>query len=162
MRSTPLISLRWAGPADYAELADIMFDAVRNGPSKYNVGQRQAWVPERRSGDAWSRRLDAQNIITAEASGQLIGFMSLAPKGYLDFAYIRPGFQGRGVFRRLYREIETLASAQNQDRIWVHASLMAQPAFSKVGFDIVKQERVAIGEAALDRFEMEKTIKTPA
>lgn len=33
--STTPHPLSWATPTDAAELADVMFDAVRNGPSKY-------------------------------------------------------------------------------------------------------------------------------
>jgi hypothetical protein len=32
----------WATPTDHAELADVMFDAVRNGPSLYTDAQRKS------------------------------------------------------------------------------------------------------------------------
>ncbi len=153
------ITLRWATPADYNILGKVMFDAVRNGRSNYSEAQRQAWVPVPRSGDAWDKRLGEQDIVVAESLEQIVGFMSLAPKSYLDFAYIRPDFQGRGLFRRLYGKIEHLAIEQKQFRIWVHASIMAQPAFSKIGFQIIKKESVTIANEAFDRFEMQKLLR---
>ena len=81
--------LRWAIEADFDALADVMFAAVREGDSPYTEAQRRAWVPEPRRGPAWRTRLMAQKIIVAEADGRLLGFMSLAERGYIDFAYLR-------------------------------------------------------------------------
>ena len=153
------IKLRLATPKDYTSLGEVMFDAVRRGRSEYTEAQREAWVPKPRTGQEWNERLDKQKIIVAENADGIIGFMSLAPKSYLDFAYIRPKFQGQGLFRKLYAEIEALATRQKQPRIWVHASLMAQPAFSKIGFKIIKQETVTIADQAFKRFEMEKLLE---
>lgn len=151
---------RWAGPPDYPVLADIMFDAVRNGPSRYSEPQRRAWVPKPRSGPEWDVRLSAQDIILAEEADEAAGFMSLAEGGYLDFAYIRPKFQGQGLFRKLYAYIEARAVEQSQPRIRVHASLMAQPAFSAMGFEIIESETVMISEQSFKRFAMQKKLLT--
>lgn len=154
--------LAWATPADYAALADVMFDAVRNGPSLYTEAQRAAWVPERRGGAEWEARLARQDIAIARDgnsdNGRIIGFMSLEPGGYIDFAYIRPEAQGTGLFRRLFAQIEELARARNEPRLWVHASLMAQPAFVAVGFTVVEHEVVDIGPESFQRARMEKAI----
>ena len=154
--------LKWAGPGDYDALGQLMYAAVRHGPSRYSEDQRRAWVPAPRSGDDWHRRLANQAIIIAERDGIYAGFMSLEPggegRGYLDFAYIRPAYQGTGLFRRLYARIEEKARETGLTRIDVHASLMAQPAFSAVGFEIVQPEQVRIGDQVFDRFAMEKRL----
>lgn len=150
--------VRQATADDYDAIADVMFDAVRHGRSSYTEEQRRAWVPQPRSGSDWSERLESQTILVALLPGQLIGFMSLAAHGYIDLAFVRPVAQGTGVFRRLYESIEKLAFQNGQTRLWVHASLMAQPAFSAMGFSIIKKETVVIGDQSLDRFEMEKQI----
>ncbi|APZ94206.1 GNAT family N-acetyltransferase [Fuerstiella marisgermanici] len=152
------IEIRSATVADYDALADVMFDAVRHGPSAYTEEQRQAWVPQPRRGVDWVERLSSQSIFVAANSSEVVGFMSLAEAGYIDFAYIRPSAQGTGVFRRLYESIEKLSQQNGETRLWVHASLMAQPAFAAMGFAIKKKEVVQIGEQSLDRFEMEKRI----
>jgi len=116
------------------------------------------WVPQSRSGSDWNERLESQAILVATIPAQLIGFMSLVANGYIDFAYIRPVAQGTGVFRQLYESIEKLALQNGQTRLWVHASLMVQPAFNAMGFTITKKKTVEIGNQFLDRFEMEKHI----
>jgi putative acetyltransferase len=148
-------TLRWASNRDYSALADVMFDAVRNGPSAYTDAQRQQWVPERRGGAEWTERLARQSIIVAESADEIVGFMSLADGGYIDFAYIRPSAQGSGLFRLLYAEIEKQSRADGVATLWVHASLMARPAFAAVGFLVVERQVVAIGDERFERFKME-------
>ena len=132
-----------------------MFDAVRNGPSRYTEEQRAAWTPFPRCGPAWDERLRSQDIILAEAGADILGFMSLAPGGYIDFAYIRPRAQGSGLFRRLYEQLAQRALEGGERRLWVHASLNAEPAFRALGFNVVRRETVFIGPQAFDRCEME-------
>lgn len=152
------ILIRRASAYDFDALAEVMFVAVRHGRSKYTEEQRCAWVPRPRSGVDWSKRLESQIIFVAAFQAELIGFMSLAANGYIDFAYVRPSSQGTGVFRRLYESIEKVAFENGEKRLWVHASLMAQPAFSAMGFAITKNETVEIGGQSLERFEMEKFV----
>ncbi|MCA9103827.1 MAG: GNAT family N-acetyltransferase [Planctomycetales bacterium] len=151
--------VRICDSADVADLAGIMFEAVRHGPSLYTEEQRAAWVPERRSGPAWEQRLAGQFVYGVEDSGRLVGFMSLEPQGYIDFAYVHPAAQGTGAFRLLYQAIEARATELKLDRLWVHASLMARPAFASVGFAITEEQIVEVGGESLRRFEMEKRLE---
>ena len=138
-----------------------MFDAVRNGPSKYTQAQRAAWVPERRRGAEWESRLAAKDIAVGRDGGRIIGFMSIEGGGYIDFAFIRPDAQGSGLFRRLFELVEARARAANDARLWVHASLMAQPAFAAVGCSVVEHQIVQIGDQIFQRAMMEKPLVTP-
>ncbi len=152
---SPVRHFRWASAADYALLADIMFDAVRNGASGYSEQQRAAWVPARREGPDWIARLAGQEIVLAEEDGQAVGFVSLAQGGYVDFAYIRPQAQHSGLFRQLMARIIERAIERRDATLWTHASIMAEPAFERLGFIVRKREQVAIGDQTLDRCEME-------
>jgi putative acetyltransferase len=156
----PSRHFRWASAADSDVLADIMFDAVRNGESRYSELQRAAWVPARRSGEDWVARLQRQDVIVAEQDGEAVGFVSLAEGGYVDFAYIRPEAQHTGLFRQLLSRIVERAVAKREPLLWTHASLMAEPAFAKLGFTIRKRARVRIGDQEFDRCEMEKSLVT--
>lgn len=149
-------TLSRATRADYDALSDVMFEAIRTGNSKYTAEQRAAWAPDRKNGDDWVARLDQQAIIMARDPSGVVGFMSIAPGGYIDLAFIRPVAQGTGLFRALFNWIETYSLARGDARLWTHASLMAQPAFAAMGFAVVQHETVAIGDVRLDRAEMEK------
>lgn len=151
-----VLAIGWATRADYGDLADVMFDAVRHGPSPYSEAQRAQWVPHRRAGTEWEARLDRQSIVLARNAKGVVGFMSVDATGYIDFAYIRPEAQGTGLFRKLFAQIEQRSGFGQDKRLWVHASLMAQPAFSAMGFQIVERQVVEIGGESLERFEMER------
>lgn len=148
-------TLTWATPTHYADLADVIYDAVRNGPSKYTEAQRALWVPERRGGEEWAARLDRQTIAIACDANRIVGFMSLETGGYIDFAYIRPEAQGTGLFRRLFAQIEAQARAISETRLWTHASLMTEPAFAAVGFEVIERQIVQIGGESFKRAKME-------
>lgn len=150
------VKMCWATPADHAELADVIFDAVRNGPSKYTDTQRAAWMPERRSGPEWEARLAAKSIAIGRNDTRILGLLSIEPGGYIDFAFIRPEAQGTGLFRRLFNMVEAHARAASEPRLWVHASLMAQPAFAAMGFAVVEHQVVQIGDQDFKRALMEK------
>lgn len=144
--------------ADYNALGQVMFDAVRHSASPYTKAQREAWVPEPRTGPEWEARLAAQTVLVATQGDEIVGFMSLAVEGYIDLAFIRPAAQGQGLFRRLYDQIEALARERGEPRLWTHASLMAQPAFAAMGFLVNKPETVEVRGQFLDRFAMEKSL----
>jgi putative acetyltransferase len=146
---------RWASADDYELLADIMFDAVRNGASGYGEEQRAAWVPAPRTGPEWTARLATQEIVLAEDGGRAVGFVSLAQGGYVDFAYIRPEAQHSGLFRELMARIIERAIERGHASLWTHASIMAEPAFERLGFTVRRREQVAIGDQKFDRSEME-------
>ena len=151
-------STRWAQQRDYALLGEIMFDAVRRGPSAYTEAQRAAWVPSPREGLAWNERLAAQDIILIEKLGEAVGFMSLADGGYVDFAYLRPAARGQGFFRLMLQRLEDRARERGTRCLWSHVSLNAEPAFTALGFAVRKREVLSIGSERLARCEMAKLL----
>ena len=158
VRMVKQIEIRQVTADDFDTLADVMFEAVRCGHSEYTEPQRRAWVPQRRHGEEWVDRLASQAVFAAVDSSGMVGFMSLTADGYIDFAYVLSHTRGTGVFRRLYETIELLAQKNGVTRLWVHASLMAQPAFAAMGFKNTKQQVVGIGSQSLERAEMVKQI----
>ncbi len=152
------IILRTGCAADYDALGELMFDAIHNGPTKYTAAQSEAWAPEMRSGSDWADRLSGKDVIMAEQDGVALGFMSIEPGGYIDFAYIRPSAQGSGLFRRLYCAVHARAKAAGETQLSTHASLMAQPAFTAMGFDVDFHEIVEVDGQQLARAHMIKTL----
>lgn len=150
--------IRTATEADYDALGEVMFDAIHNGPSKYTDAQSRAWAPDPRKGEAWHARLAKQKILIAEQGQDLLGFMSIEPGGYVDFAYIRPSAQGSGLFRRLFEAVQAWALERGESDLTTHASLMAQPAFAAMGFRVDYHETVEVAGESLARAHMTKTL----
>ena len=152
------ITLRIATANDYDTLGHVMFDAIHNGPTKYTDAQSKAWAPAPRSGPDWADRLSQKDVIIAERGDEALGFMSIEPGGYIDFAYIRPSAQGSGLFRRLFSDVEQRAKSAAETELSTHASLMAQPAFAAKGFDVDFHETVEVDGQELPRARMIKTL----
>ncbi|MEP1145095.1 MAG: GNAT family N-acetyltransferase [Henriciella sp.] len=155
---TDKIQLRAAGPEDYDGLGELMFDAIHNGPTRYTKAQSAAWAPEQRGGEAWAQRLSTKQVIVGVQGDQALGFMTIEPGGYIDFAYVRPSAQGKGLFGRLYDHVQAIAIEMGEEELSTHASLMAQPAFEAMGFEIVYHETIDIDGQQLDRAHMSKTL----
>ncbi|NQY96077.1 MAG: GNAT family N-acetyltransferase [Henriciella sp.] len=152
------LRIRPATADDYDTLGEVMYDAIHHGPSKYTGAQSRAWAPEPRNGADWTARLSGQHVFVAEIGGDVLGFMSIEPGGYVDFAYIRPSAQGSGLFRKLFDAIQARAIAQGETELSTHASLMAQPAFAAMGFSVDHHETVEVDGQSLARARMIKPL----
>jgi len=144
-----------AGEAD--ALGRIMFRAIHEGPSAYTLAQRTAWCAAPPAGAAWAARLAPMQVRVAEARGAPVGFM-VRDGAYVDFTFVLPDWQGCGVFSALYARIEAEAREAGLHRLWVHASLMAQPAFAARGLHVIRHETVDRNGEVLRRAEMEKRL----
>lgn len=152
-------TIRLASGSEYDALGLLIYDAIHTDNAAYSEAEKTAWMPAPPEGLAWAARLAVQEVWVAEAEGELVGLITLAPEGYIDFAYIVAPYRGSGLFQRLYATLETEARAQNLERLWSHASLMATPALEKRGFRIVRPDPVERDGETLMRFEVEKFLK---
>lgn len=62
----------------------------------------------------------------------------------------------------LFNSVEAHAPALGEPRPWVHASLMAQPAFAATGLSVVEHQVVQIGDQDFKRALMEKGVVASA
>ena len=154
--ATDLI-IRHAITGEEDALGRIMFDAIHAGPSAYTPAQKSAWAATPPCGANWAARLAPMDVHVAEAHGAPVGFMA-RQETYVDFTFVLPDWQGRGVFAALFARTEAAARAAGLRRLWVHASLMAQPAFAARGFHVIRHETVPRNGETLDRAEMEKVL----
>jgi putative acetyltransferase len=146
--------------SDFAALGELMYLAVHDGDSPYTQAQRRAWISAPRSGVEWEIRLGAQYVLIGkDGDKNTQGFMSLRPDGYVDFAYILHNARGLGLFRRLYLSLEARAQKQGIKNLSTHASLMAMPAFARVGFMNPVPESVKAHGQSLKRFAMSKVLE---
>lgn len=153
------VQIRRASPRDFDALGAVFHLAVREGASAYTPAQREAWSPAPKAGDAWAGKLGTQAVWMAQAEdGAALGFLTLRPDGYIDLAYIHPGAQGQGLFRRLYDPLEAEALARALPRLWTDASLHAKGPFEAMGFTVTLPETVMRNGAAFKRFQMEKLL----
>ena len=152
------ISIRRAVEADYDALGQVMFRAIHEGDGPYTAAQRLAWMAAPLQGAEWSARLSAETCFVGTIDNSLCGFMTLTQTGYVDLAFILPEHRGKRLFARLLDKVEDAARQNGIDRLFTHASLMAQPAFARCGFVVDDHETVDRNGEALPRAAMSKSL----
>ena len=95
--------LRLAAPSDIEALVDIHLNSLQ---------QAMPWLPRlhtREETVRWMTHhvLPRLQVWVAEWEGQVVGYAALGP-GELEQLFVRPGYQGRGVGRRLLEHSKAL------------------------------------------------------
>ena len=155
------VQIRRARAGEAGCLAELMQAAIRDGAPAYGEAERAAWLGGPDAVAERAERIAAQTVWVAEVAGEgPVGFITLTPAGEVDFAYILARWQGRGVFAQLYAALEAYARAEGFSRLHVLASLMADGPFKRAGFQVEREDPVAIGAVVLRRALMSKTLAT--
>ena len=153
MAADPL-TIRPGRPEESAALRALFYGAVHTAcAGDYTPAQLDAWAPASYDPAAWAQALFCRTILAAAEAGQLLGFGSIGPDGYLDLLYVRGDCQGRGVGTALCAALEALYPAE---RLTVHASVTARPFFERRGYRVVRAQRVERRGQTLENFVMEK------
>ena len=152
------LTLRPGRPEEAAALRALFYGAVHTAcAADYTPAQLDAWAPRVYDPTAWAETLFCRTVLAAEAEGQLLGFGTIGPDGYLDLLYVRGDCQGRGVGTALCGALEALYPV---DRITVHASRTARPFFERRGCRVVRPQQVERRGQILENFVMEKELRT--
>ena len=145
---------------EYAEaVADLFTVAVHAIELDfYDEKQNTVWAPTPPDYAHWAQRLERKQPWLAMVDGHLAGFIELDADGHIDCTYVHPKFQRRGVATALYRQLETEARSRRITRLYVEASLVAEPFFDRQGFTRVEKNSVKRNDIVLRNTTMEKHI----
>ncbi len=141
------------------EIADLFYQAVwRSDDEVYNAEQKAVWAPKP-DYVLWHKRLADKQPWLAKIDQRIAGFIELDPDGHIDCTYTHPDYQGQGVASALYQQLELTASNRDLQRLYVEASIIAQPFFQRWGFSVVKENIIQRDGVTLSNFTMEKLLK---
>jgi GNAT superfamily N-acetyltransferase len=140
----PDLQLRSATAEDAATLAAIYHDTIhRVNCRDYSPAQCDAWAPpESRQPEGWIRKQANRLTLVAEGDCQIVGFGELEPGGHIDCFYVHHAWQRRGVGRALLIGLEAAALQQGVTRLFLEASVTAQPFFLAQGYRLVQHQQV--------------------
>ena len=148
-------ALRPYRDGDAPALFAVFVEAVRTGAAtRYTEAQRLAWAPRTEMPADWPAFLAGMDIWIAEIDGAIAGFFAATPKGYIDLAFVRPEWMGRGVAQALYDHILGKARQRTLPRLSVHASHLERSFFARNGWQVDHPETVTRGGQSLERFAM--------
>lgn len=160
MLRRPAFTIRPGRPGDGAAAFAVLHAAVHQGATAfYSASERQAWAPEQTPPPGWEAELLRGHArVAQDRRGALIGFMTLGTDGFLDFAYVTPGWMGKGVANALYDAIEAAAHDAGLPVLSTEASHLAQRFLSRRGWRTVARQSVIRHGVALTNFRMERAL----
>ena len=139
---------------DLDALLKLFYDTIHSvNLGDYTLKQVNAWADGHPDRAAWARSLEEHFTLVALEGGAIAGFGDIDETGYLDRLYVHKDFQRRGVATALCDRLE----AHVQGRaVSVHASITAQPFFSRRGYRLLRAQTVWRKGVPLVNFVMEK------
>lgn len=123
----------------------------------YTDSQISVWAGDEKIMESaeWNESLLANKSIVMTSDNQLVGFADMASSGYLDRLYVHKKYQGLGIARKLVKELERLVDSATYT---THASITARSFFERMGYRVVKENDVRIGNEVLRNYIMEKQL----
>jgi ribosomal protein S18 acetylase RimI-like enzyme len=141
---------------DHIAIATIFCRAVHEIACRdYTRGQCAAWSDTKPNPEHWEKRCERKQPFVSVMNDEIAGFLELDPDGHIDCAYVNPDFQRRGIMTGLVQHAIVVATAMNLPRLYVEASIGARCLFERLGFQLLTEQEVQIGEERLVNYRME-------
>lgn len=151
--------IRYYQPADTGQIVHLFYDTVHTvNFVDYTLEQVNAWVPSIPDEVSWLARYSDRIVFVADDDGAIAGFAELEPNGHVDCFYCHHLFQRQGVGRRLYQRLEQEAHSLDLTRLFIEASITAQPFFKQMGFQTLHENQIIRNNVTLTNFSMEKCL----
>lgn len=142
---------------DHLAIAEIFTRAVHEIASEvYAQQQCLAWAERHPNPDYWKRRCELKRPFLFEVDGKIAAFLELDPDGHIDCAYTHPNYVRRGAMTALVNHALDTCFQFGLNRVYVDASLCAKPMFEKLGFQVLRENRVNLKGTELVNYTMER------
>jgi len=125
----------------------------------YSSEKVDAWAPKSIDKASLDKRLSGNFTIVAEHDGTIVGFASLAYKGYYDLLYVHKDYQRQGVATALTNIIENEAVLYGIRELTADVSITAKPFFEKKGYEVIRKQSVERKGQLLTNYTMRKELK---
>ena len=151
-----MIAIRAAESEDLEALGRCFRESIEGlTGDHYDAGQRSAWASASADASAWVSRLGELEVLLAEQGGTVQGFLAYRPDGLVDLLYVRPAFARTGVATRLHECAARRLRDAGCRALHTAASLVAEPFFARLGYEVVGREVVERAGVGLPRARMQ-------
>jgi putative acetyltransferase len=157
-----MIKVRLFKVQDAKQIAQLFHDTVREvNIRNYSSNQVKVWAPDNLHFRNWVDVCSTRFTYVAAEESLIAGFGELELNGHIDCFYCHKSYQRRGVGRQIYSAIEAKAVELSMSRLFVEASITAQPFFQRMGFSVIKQQKVPHRGEIFINYLMEKLLQVP-
>jgi putative acetyltransferase len=154
------MELRRYRRGEEVEIWNVYFAATRVSVARdYHLDLIERWAPKDQDMGAWAARLVEKNPFVAVMEGRIVGMAEIERDGFIDYFYVHPDWQGRGIGKALLKRVEGEAEKLGAGRIFADVSVTAKEFFLARGFRIAEaKNNVILGHPA-PNFRMEKELE---
>jgi putative acetyltransferase len=154
-----VIEIRLFKTEDAEQIARLFHETVREVNIRdYSSSQVRAWAPDNIHFINWIEVCSNRFTYVADDEGAIAGFGELEPNGHIDCFYCHKNYQRCGVGRQIYQAIEAKAVELSVNRLLTEASITAKPFFQRMGFSVIKEQKVTRRSKIFINYAMEKLL----
>ena len=137
----------------------VYFTATHESIARdYHPDLIERWAPHNQDMKAWGERLARKNPFVAIMDGQIVGMAEIEGDGFIDYFYVHPKWQNKGIGKALLATLEVEATKVGVRTIFADVSVTAQPFFLSRGFGIIEAKSNVIRGHPAPNFRMQKTL----
>ena len=142
-----------------SEVWTVYFTATRESVARdYHSELIERWAPLDHDIKEWVDRLAQKNPFVAVVDDEIVGMAEMDAGGFIDYFYVHPSCQGRGIGKALLATLEAEAVKLRVSTIFADVSITARSFFLSQGFSVTEaKSNVILGHAA-PNFRMQKTL----
>lgn len=150
------MKIRVATERDVPTLRDIYRDAVTSlGPSAYTLEQTNAWAQTADS-RGLHQLIVSSTTYVAEMDNRIVGFCALQSDGRIALLYVLSSYGRRGIGSELLSWALEQAGPAARGAFYAEASEFSLALFRKLGFSLVRTERILWNGVELPRYLVRK------
>ncbi len=155
------MTIRRYRPGEESAIWSVVFSATRESNARdYHPDLIARWAPIDKDMTEWGERLKSMKPFVALIDDKVVGMAEFEASGFIDYFYVDPNFQSRGIGKALLASIEAEASALGVSKVFANVSVTAKPFFSSRGFEVTEaRSNVILGHAA-PNFAMTKHLNS--
>jgi len=139
----------------------VYFSATHESNARdYHADLIERWAPRDRDMNQWADRLAQKNPFVAVMDEEIVGMAEIETDGFIDYFYVHPRWQGRGIGKALLATLESEASKLGVNLISADVSITAKAFFLSRGFRVTEaKSNIILGHPA-PNFRMQKKLSS--
>jgi putative acetyltransferase len=139
----------------------VYFAATRESIARdYHPALIERWAPRNQDMTEWADRLARTKPFVAALDEQIVGMAEIEKDGFIDYFYVHPQWQGRGIGKALLAAVEVEAGTSGVSLVYADVSITAKSFFLSQGFLVTEtKSNVILGHPA-PNFRMQKTLSS--
>ena len=125
----------------------------------YSPKQLAVWAKGAALESHWQERLSSGiTLLAVDKNNLLQGFGTLTKNGVIDFLFVHPDYQQKGIGLLILNELEHRAKVLGLSLLESDVSITARSFFESNGYKVIEKQELHRNETILENFKMEKML----